>query len=400
MSYWQLIKQSPKDTSFGFTHFLYSSVGQSFFMSLFIPVWLSEFTMDNVTFAKIYGVATFLGAMALSQVGPWIDRMPIRKFSLLNGLFLSFGALFLSFATHWLWLGVGITFLRLSAQGLMPLTGATAMGRYFDKDRGKALSFASMGMSTGELLFPLLVVALLNQMGWDTLWRIIAVVLLVGFSSSVLLLGRKGESSITTGKRAENKALVRRLWRTPPFLMLAALAIYTPMITAGILINQNLILEAKDIPADWFAIGITAFGIMRISSSLISGPLVDRYTAVRVFPLLPIPMIIGVLALLLIDHPYTMIFFMGMVGTSISMGGVSGTALWAELFGKESIGTVKSIVSTMMVFSTALSPALFAPLYEHYFVPTLSGVIFFSVFLSWRAIRMLERKHVFATVVE
>src|SRR5690625_7447070 len=63
---------------------------------------------------------------------------------------------------------------------------------------------------------------------------------------------------------------------------------------------------------------------------------------------------------------------------TMGAGGNIKSALWAELFGTEMIGTVRSLFSSVMVFSTALSPFLFGWLLDietHIYYIFVAGVI-------------------------
>ena len=74
---------------------------------------------------------------------------------------------------------IGIYFLRLSGQGLMAHTASTAVSRYFEKRRGKALSYIWLGMSLGEFLLPVLIVYLVSFIYWRDLWLQIAIVIFI-----------------------------------------------------------------------------------------------------------------------------------------------------------------------------------------------------------------------------
>jgi MFS family permease len=89
------------------------------------------------------------------------------------------------------------------------------------------------------------------------------------------------------------------------------------------------------------------------------GPLVDRFTARRLFPFVLVPYAFALTVLMLNTHPYTALVWLGMAGLSFGCVSVTMPALWAEVFGVDSLGAISSIVGSAGVFATALSPALF-----------------------------------------
>ena len=99
-----------------------------------------------------------------------IDDLKLVNYSILVVLFLFIAALFFSFVNGIIFLFIGIFFLRLSGQGLMAHTASTAVSRYFERRRGKALSYIWFGMSLGEFLLPVLIVYLLSFIYWRDLW--------------------------------------------------------------------------------------------------------------------------------------------------------------------------------------------------------------------------------------
>ena len=61
--------------------------------------------------------------------------------------------------------------MRFSGQGLMSHTSATAITRFFDKSRGKALSTIWFGLSSAEFILPVLVTYLFLIYSWRTVWQ-------------------------------------------------------------------------------------------------------------------------------------------------------------------------------------------------------------------------------------
>ena len=69
--------------------------------------------------------------------------------------------------------------LRFSGQGLMSHTATTSISRFFDRNRGKALSITWLGLSTAEFIMPITVVFFLSIYSWRSIWLAIAVLAIV-----------------------------------------------------------------------------------------------------------------------------------------------------------------------------------------------------------------------------
>ena len=61
----------------------------------------------------------------------------------------------------------------------MAHTASTAIARYFDQSRGKALSYIWVGMSLGEFLLPVMIVYALTFIYWRNLWQGLALIILL-----------------------------------------------------------------------------------------------------------------------------------------------------------------------------------------------------------------------------
>ena len=134
---------------FGFFMCLCSNFGQTFFISLFGGEVRAAFGFTHGGFGTIYSMATLVSAAFLLWAGRFVDRMSLAAFSAvvlggLAGACLLFGR-----ASGDAALFAAILFLRLFGQGLSGHTAITAMGRYFDSHRGRAVSIASLGHRIG-----------------------------------------------------------------------------------------------------------------------------------------------------------------------------------------------------------------------------------------------------------
>ena len=60
--------------------------------------------------------------------------------------------------------------MRLAGQGLSSHTATTTISRFFEKNRGRALSTGWLGLSLAEFIMPVLIVFLLTFIEWRDIW--------------------------------------------------------------------------------------------------------------------------------------------------------------------------------------------------------------------------------------
>ena len=108
---------NPRYLAFGFLHYFFSAVGQTFFISLFVASMTEQMDWADNTFATIYSAVTLVAAFVLPVIGKQIDRTRVRYVSTITALLLLAGTLVLSFSQELALLVVGLFVVRLGGAG-------------------------------------------------------------------------------------------------------------------------------------------------------------------------------------------------------------------------------------------------------------------------------------------
>ncbi|MEM6804127.1 MAG: MFS transporter, partial [Bacteroidota bacterium] len=188
MNYLQLLRKYPNYISYGALHFFFSSPGQTFFISLFVIYFTKELEISQLDFDWLYSGGTLLSALILPMIGSWVDVIRLRYFSIALGICFALICVGVALSNSIYVLFFLIFGLRLCGQALMTLTANTAIGRFFHKTRGKALSLTNFGVSIGETILPPLIADLILLIGWRLSWGIVAVSLVLVFIPLVIVL--------------------------------------------------------------------------------------------------------------------------------------------------------------------------------------------------------------------
>ena len=367
-----IVKSNFKIIIFGFAFTFFSCIGQSFFIGLFNSNIREELNITHGEFGTIYAVATLCSSITLIWLGKKIDDLKLVNYSILVTIFLFIAALFFSFVNGVIFLLIGIFFLRLSGQGLMAHTASTTISRYFEKRRGKALSYIWLGMSLGEFLLPVLIVYLLSFIYWRDLWIQISIVVLVILplfsfftTKHISIFSRE-----TGNENNKNKFLSVKSWTRKEVLgdfkfytMLPALLAPSFIIT-GIVINQSFVIESKDWDDYAIAKAFMFYSVLTVATLFLSGLLVDKFTSRKLLPILNIPLLLSLITLIVTNHPYSAYIFMSLLGITNGLTNVMLSSLWAEIYGVNYLGSIKAFTGSLMVFSTALASAVFGLLID------------------------------------
>lgn len=363
--YFQFVLEERRLLSFGLTFTFFSSFGQTFLISLFVPFFLANFNLSNTGFGSLYSLATLSSALTLPWFGKWIDHLPLKRFSLLVATGLMLAAFTVSISWHVTILFAGLLMLRLAGQGLSGHTAQTSMAKFFNLQRGKALSIANLGYPLGEAVLPLIVTAMIPLLTWRGAWGGISLgigLLLIPFLLKVLSDTKQtpvtSQTSDEHKEQSQDVGSYSMVFTDKRFYLLLPAVLLPAFWVTGLFLYQIIIAEQLGWSAALIASAFIAHALARVVSSLSVGPAIDAFSARQLFPYHLIP--IGLGFLVAVFHPggWSAFLYMFLLGMTLGVSGNIKTALWAEMYGTESVGTIRSLFSALMVFSTALSPFL------------------------------------------
>lgn len=368
MGYFSLLRRHPRTIGFGFLQAFFSGLGQTHFVSLYSPILMSTFALSATEYGSLYSLMTLISGFTITFVGPWIDRKDARHFSVFIAIGLIFSILFLSQGSS-LWLVcIGIFGLRFFGQGLCSSLSSITTARYFHEGRGKALSLAQMGYAFYEgLITPLAAYLLgllsLSSFGFVLLSFVSLIYLPLGW---FLTRPIPHFNKITASEhRLENREDSQKSWTRKEVFsswqvyLLIPHTLMPPFALTGLFFHQALIAQSKNWSLTLMASGLFFFAIGRVVNNFVTGPLVDKHTAVKLFPFYQLPLTLGFFILAFNQAPWTPALVFLLFGLSVGSGGPIKSAIWAEIYGVAHLGAIKSMFATLMIFSTALSPALF-----------------------------------------
>ena len=384
---YQFVKNNYRFLLFGFILTFCSSFGQTFFIGIFNPYIREDLSLSHSEFGLIYSLATLLSSLSLIWIGKKIDDFKIIYFAIAVCLFLAFSSFFLTLVSNIILLFFAIYFLRLSGQGLMTHTASTSMAKFFDLNRGKALSISWLGLSLGEGFLPYLIIFLMKFYSWKIVWLGISIFILCLVVPSVFFILRfykDGATEISDIKKQEVNHTIKNWTRSEvirdsKFYFLLPAVLGPAFLSTGIFINQIYIFESKQWSMLMLAQGFTLYAIVSVITLAISGFLIDRFSAIKVLPFYLLPTMIAYTLVIISSWAFTPIVMMILIAMTNGTSSVLLTSTWSEIYGTKYLGGIRSITVSFFVFSTAIAPVLFGYLIDQQF--TINQI--FSMMLGY-----------------
>ena len=349
---------------FGFVMMLMSNFGQTFFIGLYSNDIRGGFGLSHAEFGGLYSAMTLLSALLLLYSGRFIDTLRLSRFTGMTLAGLALACLFMALAPDIAGLALALFALRHFGQGLGAHTGMTSMGRAYERNRGRAVAVAQLGYASGEAVFPVAILALVAWVGWQQSWLALAMVVFFAALPMQVFLTRFEPPRRAEAETADTSAAFGRMdvLRDPRFYLILPLYMASPFLLTGMFLTHAALADERGWPLTLIAAGFISYALSKIVLTLATGIWVDRFTALRVLPFggLPLAAAFATLAL-----PPDMLgtwaahVYLAFSGVCIGMMGPVGGGLWAELYGVQRLGAIRSMTTPISIFATAAAPVAF-----------------------------------------
>ena len=347
-----------------------SCFGQTFFISLFAGEIRSAFSLTHGDWGLIYSGGTLTSAIAMLCFGGLVDRYKITLNIKIVVVALSFLCLSMTFVNT-IWILPFIIFgLRFFGQGMLIHIPAVAIGKWYGKNKGKALSISVMGFSLGEAIFPVIFVSLFIVIGWRNSWIIGMIILLLVLPIILRLLSNERvpnsrDENIANQNGMKNKHWTRKdVLKNWVFWAVIIPFLIPPIFSTAFFFNMVHLTDVKN----WSLISFTAlFPIytgMSILSTLSSGWMLDKFGVEKVLPFYLLPMTLGLIIFSYGNSYINAIFGLAFLGITQGFAMTIGGTFWPNYYGTKHLGSVRSLSTSTMVFGTAIGPAVVGKLLD------------------------------------
>jgi len=397
----------------GFLAHIASAFSISSTLSVFLKPLSSDLGISRGVFSLIRSGEILIGAAAAPLVGTLLDRHGGRWLMAAGGLISGAGFLLLGQARdfsqflffRWLLVSPGD-----SLMGSMVVN--VSISRWFVRMRGRALALAGMGHGLAKVGMPLLAASLILHTGWRGAWAVFGLVtlgLVVG--PALLFMRRRPEDMglLPDGSRAQHGsgARVRErgsattsrtvtddvTWsrrealRTPAFWLIVITFGVAHIGVTGLNLHVFSFVSDQGHPAMVAAFVMSTIALMQFSTPMVWGLLAERWNLGKLIMAKFLIQAVGIL--LTLSDPGVLFLYAGFFLYGIGMGGSSILAemIWANYFGRISLGTIRGMGSLLTSVFSAGGPPFFGLLFDYtqsYFLSfsIFIGMLFASAFLS------------------
>ena len=385
----ELIKLEWRFLTYGAMMSFWSSIGQTFFISLFSLEIRTELSLSHGEFGAYYAVATMVSALTLFWLGKQADKVTVFHLSLITIIALALSGIFFSFVSGVFTLVCGLYLLRLFGQGMMTHVYSVAIARRYKATRGRALAITGMGINIAESVGPPIIVFMTANMGWRQVWVIIPLIFFLSIVPFLSRLTKKTslqEEIITESNDVLNKPEKinfkrKDLLKNVEFWLVIIPVIAVPSFTiTGILFHQIFLANEKSITLFNWSKYYAFYALTAIVGAFLSGFLIDWISARKTSFIGHLALLIALISLWLGEKSITLILFFSLFGLASGMIISNTNALLAEKYGTKWLGEIKAAAQPVTVGSSAISPIMLGIMIDNGY--TLMGIMLVLIIAS------------------
>lgn len=370
---------------------------QSSGVSVFVDPMREHFGWSRSFVSTAYAIANLLTAMAVVLSGRLLDRWGHR--AVLTGTAIGFGLALLAMSAVRgpISLVIGFTTLRGLGIGALLLTCRTLPSQWYVRGRGRALSFVALGGSLSLALVPLTNELLIQHYGWQTTWRLNALVVwacLVPVAALVVrnrpeAIGQYPDGDPVPVPQAAGAAApgVTLTWspgaaaRTRVFWILLGASVVPGLVSTGLDFNQVSIFTAQGLSATIAASVFIVSSAVWLVASFVAGALVDRAPPRYVLVAGQVLLGVAMLTLTFADTVPLALLYAAAYGAGRGVWAVAIDATWPAYFGRDRLGSIRGMTFAVETVGAAIGPIPFGLVYDAVgeYDPTIYGLLVLPV---------------------
>ena len=327
--------------------------------AVFLRPVSEEFSWSRESASGAYAVMALSAAAGAPLVGRLIDRIGARRVILLSmmvvGLAVSSLAMLTASLAHLY--GVSVV-IGVATIGASAVAHSRVIFGWFDVYRGRALGLMLSGGMVSAIVLPAAAVNLIRFFGWRVAWFALGLlIVLVGVPIVTRFLQERVRVPGAAGTLAPGASIAEAI-RSRLFWTLMATIFGASMMVSGAIVHTSALLTDRGFTPGLAATVMSAMGAANLAGRLLTGWLVDRFSAPRVAAVLLTVGAVGGLLMASADS-----IGVALVAAMLIGGGSGGEIdvnpyLLSRYFGLRSLATLYGFNWMALGTASAIGPIL------------------------------------------
>ncbi len=329
-----------------------------------------------------------LAALVLSPAIGWaIDRYGVRPVLVVSMLVLGLAMTSLAWATTPLTFYLAFAAARVVFHTPAPIGASTVASRWFIKKRGRAIGVIFLCGSIGGLVFTILASQMIEHFGIKAAWLSLGIVvfavavvpamfLVVERPEDIGLLPdddqvpQPGSESNGSGTPNGNGGVDEDSWtvsetlRTRSFWILFLMGMAMLGVSTGTNVHIGAYYRDQGLTLTSSAAALGLGWVVAAFSSMIWGRVLERIEPRYAYSIAFFVLAMSTLFLLTVDTPGKAFMAAGLIGITSSGSNVVMSILYANYYGRDSLGRIRGISETGVLIGQSAGPLVVGVLFD------------------------------------
>ena len=379
-------------------------------LGFFMRPFKREFGWSRTQVSMVQTIARVLESIAAPLVGPLVDRYGPRVVMPVGAVIVGFTMLVVpQVNTIWqFWLLRGVV-VAVGFTAMSQMVTNVAINNWFVRKRGRAIAFAGLGTYTGNVIMTPLIVWLIVVYGWRMPFMVFGILtfLVVLIPSSILMRRRPEDMGLhpdgidpanasVANTQGEDQGSVARettsvrepVWNRREVLMTSAFWMLTGSFALDSLAFQGMNISLAPYIQDlghedtMVAAVVTFRGLVMGAFLPIWGFVAEKADRVRIRVIPFLFMSLAAFLFLLAGNGFMLWLAVGVYGFGFSGVRVIQEVLWANFFGRLSLGLVRSLAVLIAFGFGALGPVFMNAIFDILGSYRPAFILFIFLFLA------------------
>ncbi len=335
---------------------------------VFWPYLISELGMTESQLGMITAFYFIPVAILAIFIGRGLDKYSVKNFMMIGSIFYAVGLFSLSFInSYWSLLTIYLTILSLGSIMMGNLAVSKLIANWFDKNAGRALGIAAIGISFSGVILPLIVDPLLELVGWRNVYVIFASIVffiilpLVFFTviddpktvNQVKDGIKKNDKEESLAEEITAKDLLSKkvFWIISlafafQFLSMMGVLAFLPIHASKIGLDETWHLLGLPVKQYVFAYSLAAFG--GVLGKIIFGYLMDMMKVAYPPMIAMLLQAIGIFGITYLNEPSIFLLSAFIFGLGFGAATPLMTACYLRIFGAHNLGKARGMSSPII----------------------------------------------------
>tara|TARA_R110002124_G_scaffold12197_14_gene58175 strand:- start:4901 stop:6226 length:1326 start_codon:yes stop_codon:yes gene_type:complete len=357
--------------------------GQTMGMAVFTDYLIEALQLSRTQLSMAYLIGTVGSSLFLTRAGRWYDRLGGRVTVTAASAALAVMILFISasdsLAIHFgggvvvsfLFITLGYFGVRFLGQGILTSASRNVLLVWFEKRRGLVSSARGVFVSFGFAAAPLALAWMIERGGWrEALWELaLGCLVFAGLALVFLRDNPKSCGVIVDGHSHADEApasveqpsvTLDEARRTPVFwLATLSLSMHSLLGTAVTFHIVSIFAEAGRSQSEAFAYFLPT-AVFATTTNLLCGWLADKRSLKPFMILMLGSFLAGAVGLLNLQNTWGYALLVAGFGIGGGLWSVTSNLAFIRNFGPLHLGEITGLCTAIMVFASAIGPALFS----------------------------------------